>query len=54
MSAASMHTPSINFTPESCLYGLEFSGDFIDDIQVAIKYVIEGYTRSSWIAGMLR
>ena len=34
------------FHPSSCLFGLTIGGDLVEDIQLAAKYVIEGYYRS--------
>jgi hypothetical protein len=34
------------FNPHSCLFGLTIAGDLVEDIQLAAKYVVEGYYRS--------
>ena len=46
MSATTLHTLSTKFTPKSCLSGLELTISYIADVQLAMKYLIEGYTRS--------
>ena len=46
MSATTLHTLSTKFTPKSCLSGLELTISYVADMQLAMKYLIEGYARS--------
>ena len=38
------------FNPHSCLVGLTISGDLIEDVQLAAKYLVEGFNRSRCIS----
>ena len=46
ISANALTSLSTVFHPRSCLVGLTISGDVLEDIRLATKYLIEGFDRS--------
>ena len=43
LSTNALHSLNNIFTPRSCLHGLTISGDRIEDIKLAAKFIINGY-----------
>ena len=46
ISTNALHSLRKLFNPRSCLDGLDINGSLIEDIQIAMKYFIEGLSRS--------